>query len=344
MPGSSICFGSWMTSSHLGVMAPGDSDSGNSLAASAGIESSDRRLAVCVGAYTSSDVCGHHLLFAALLRRRHEVRTSSEVASSFGTARWSATAVFRHRLSTLVTWRFVACRGLELHPVGRFFVLMLSSPMLRRRSRRCLASTSVECPILVVGARGLRVSQLRWFRLTLGLDFGPGCSSFGSGARSMRWSTEVGFGWLLAAMLASVQLANRLVRIASRVVACDPCAPRCTCTARFGVSVDSGRYREHDARGACTQLCSFRWMQRASARVDRECRLRPVGFVPLAGRWVLRSSARWWPDIKRAKAAVMRYGYWQGGFFEGCEPRCGNGFAIQPPVGRLRPCGAENGT
>jgi hypothetical protein len=46
-----------------------------------------------------------------------------------------AMAVLRHRLSTLVTWRFVACRGLELHPVGRFFVRMLSSPMLRCRSR-----------------------------------------------------------------------------------------------------------------------------------------------------------------------------------------------------------------
>jgi len=36
-------------------------------------------------------------------------------------------------------------------------------------------------------------------------------------------------------------------------------------------------------------------------------------------RWVSRQ------NDKRATAAVMRYGYGRGGFFEGCEPRCGKG-------------------
>lgn len=189
----------------------------------------------------------------------------------------------------------------------------------------------------------LRVSQQRWLRLMLGLDFGPGCSNLGLGARSNEWSTEVGFGWLLDAMLVigSACESSRTTRKPNGRL-----RPVCTSVHLHGALRCVGGFRqtrEHDARGACTQLRSPRWMQPASARVDRECRLRPVGFVPLAGRWVLRISARWWPNNKRVKAAVMRYGYRQGGFFEGCEPRCGNGFAIQPPVGRLRPCGAENG-
>lgn len=260
MPGSSNCFGSWITSSHFGVMAPGDSDSGNSLVASAGSESPDRRLAVCVGAYTSSDAYGRHLLFAAMLRRRYDVRTSSEVASSFGTARWmrdgSASA-------PLVDAGDVEVRGLPRTGASP------SRSFLRIDALVSDASVSVSVvfrprpwssvPILVVGAWGLRVSLQRWLRLMLDLDFGPGCSSFGSGARSNdgpRRSASAGF---LTRCSSSVQLSNRLVRLGSRTVACDPCALRCTCTAHFGVSVDSGRQTEHDTRGACTRLRALRW-------------------------------------------------------------------------------------
>lgn len=117
-----------------------------------------------------------------------------------------------------------------------------------------MASTSVDVPNLAFGAMRLRVSQQRWLRLMLDLDFGPGCSNLGLGARSNdgpRRSASAGF---LTRCSSSVQLANRLVRLGSRTVACGPCALRCTCTAHFGVSVDSGR-QGNTMRGVLAPSC-----------------------------------------------------------------------------------------